>query len=75
MEDIKPKYVVLFYENLMVSNRFMFAAHEKAEAIALTKNLSIRYGEKNVAAFHIYYNDDGSEDCTVDCTESFLRKC
>lgn len=65
------KYVILLWNGSKLVNRFIYRVDEKADAIALFKNLVLRYGERDVMAFSIDSEDD---TITYDLTEKWLSK-
>lgn len=68
---MKVKYVIILWDGTKLVNRFFFPVYEKAEAVALFKNLVLRYGERDVMAFSIDSEDD---TITYDQTEKWLTK-
>ena len=67
---MKVKYVVILWDGAKFVNRFEFQAHDKSDAIALYKNLVLRYGERNVDALSIDSDDDA---ITYDMTKRWLE--
>ena len=64
------KYIITLIEGGKVSNQFLYPESKKFEAIALAKNLGIRYGKKHVKVIEVH--DDKDVLSYTDETEAFL---
>ena len=71
VKQVKVKYVVILWDGTKLVNRFFFPVYEKAEAIALFKNLVLRYGERNV---EVISHDSDDDHIAYNLTEKWLSK-